>query len=293
MEQPEYKGPIVNNAVDTNRWDLVPPRDGDIIVAVGSKMGTTWTQMLCALLVHGPELPRPLAELSPWLDGGAWDYNEDAVEVFNAQAWRRVIKTHTPLHALKYREDAFYVTCGRDPRDAFLSGLDHNANSALPDGREPPPDRDRAFAFVLRATSQDGAPGLLDHIAGFWRHRTLPNLIFLHYADMSDDLEGEMARLAEFLGIARSPDEIRALGERARFGAMRAGADDVAPGSKVVGRWKSNADFFRKGRRGEWREVYSPETQALYVSTTRGRYDATMLDWLENGRAATGDPRDL
>jgi aryl sulfotransferase len=141
--------------------------------------------------------------------------------------------------------------------------------------------------------SQEGSPGLLDHVAGFWRYRTLPNLLFLHYNDMSDDLEGEMARLADFLGIARSPDEIRALSERARFDAMRSGADDLAPGSKVAGRWKSNADFFRKGRRGEWPEVYSPETQALYVTTMRGRYDHTMLDWLENGRAATGDPRDL
>lgn len=295
MRRPEYKGPIVNRAVDTNRWDLAPPRDGDIIVAVGSKMGTTWSQMLCALLVHGAELPRPLAEMSPWLDGGAWDYNEDAVGVFNAQTWRRVMKTHTPLDHLKYREDAFYVTCGRDPRDAFLSGLDHGANSALPDTRNPPSDPDRAFAYVLRRIENEGAAGqgLLDHMAGFWEHRRLPNLIFLHYNDMSDDLEGELARLAKFLGIARSPDEIRALAEHARFDAMRAHADDLAPGAKVVGRWKSNADFFRKGRRGEWREVLSPETQALYVATTRARYDHTMLDWLENGRAATGDPREL
>jgi hypothetical protein len=74
---------------------------------------------------------------------------------------------------------------------------------------------------------------------------------------------------------------------------MRAEADNLAPGSKVVGRWKSNADFFRKGRRGEWREVFSPETQALYLGATRGRYDQTMLDWLENGRSTTGGPRDL
>jgi hypothetical protein len=291
MEQPEYKGPIVNNAVDTNRWDLVPPRAGDVIVAVGSKMGTTWTQMLCALLVHGPRLPLPLAELSPWLDGGAWNHNEDSVEVFNAQPWRRVIKTHTPLHALKFREDSFYVTCGRDPRDVFLSALDHGENNALPGARPPPADRDRAFAFALRMEQQ--GEGMFGNVDSFWPYRALPNILFLHYNDLSDDLAGETARLANFLGIARSRDEIAALCECARFDTMRANADDVAPGSKVVGRWKSNAEFFRKGRRGEWREVLSPESQALYVATTRDRYDHTMLDWLENGRAASGDPRDL
>jgi len=293
MEQPEYRGPIVTGAVDTNRWDLMQSRPGDIIVATGSKMGTTWSQMLCALLVHGARLPRPLADLSPWLDGGAWDYNEDTVEMFNAQPWRRVIKTHTPLHGLKFRQDAFYVTCGRDPRDVFLSGFDHGENDALGSGQRAALDRDRLFSFALNFEQPRNVSGLFDHVAGFWRYRTLPNLIFLHYADMSDDLEGEMTRLAAFLGIERSPEQIRALSGPASFAAMRAEADDVAPGAKVVGRWKSNAEFFRKGRRGEWRDVFSPETQALYVSATRARYDHTMLDWLENGRAATGDPREL
>jgi len=134
---------------------------------------------------------------------------------------------------------------------------------------------------------------LFDYVAGFWRDGTLPNILFLHYNDMSDDLEGEAAHLANFLGIERSPDEIAALCERARFNTMRADADNLAPGSQVAGRWKSNANFFRKGRRGEWRDVYSPETQALYLSATRARYDHVMLDWLENGRSATGDPRGL
>jgi aryl sulfotransferase len=289
MERPEYKGPIVNDAVDTNRWDLVPPRAGDIVVATGSKMGTTWTQMLCALLVHGPELPQSLAVLSPWLDGGAWDYNENAIDVYNGQPWRRVIKTHTPLHALKYREDAFYVTCGRDPRDAFLSSLDHGDNSALPGGPETPPDRNLAFAAALDFEGRRSLSGLFDHVASFWKYRAMPNILFLHYNDLSDDLEGEATRLAKFLNIARSTQEISALVRAARFDAMRADADNLAPGSKVEGRWKSNADFFRKGRRGEWREVLTPENQALYTSVTRAHFDHTMLDWLENGRHAVDE----
>lgn len=291
MEKPEYKGPIVNGAADTNRWDLVTPRGGDIIVATGSKMGTTWSQMLCALLVHGPDLPEPLATLSPWVDGGAWDYPENTVDVVNAQTWRRVMKTHTPLHALKYREDAFYVTCGRDPRDVFLSSMDHGANSALPDGQRPMPDRNDAFAAALDFEAKRNIGGLIDHVVSFWRYRATPNIIFLHYNDMSDDLEGEAGRLAKFLGVECSPAEISVIAKAARFDAMRADADNAAPGSKVAGRWKSNADFFRKGRRGEWRDVYSPRTQALYVAATRARYDHAMLDWLEQGRAATGDPR--
>ena len=296
MEQPEYRGPIVEPGVDTNRWDLVPSRAGDIIVATASKMGTTWSQMLCALLVHGPDLPRPLAELSPWLDGGAWNNTEGAVEVFNAQTYRRVIKTHTAFHNLKYRPDTFYVTCGRDPRDVFLSSMDHSENSALPGGaplRDTPLDRTRLFASMLNFDKRRNFADVFDHVASYWRYRSLPNILFLHYSDMSDDLEGELVRLAAFLGIVRSHEEIAALATHARFDAMRAEADDLAPGGKGPGRWKRNADFFRKGRLGEWRDVFSPETQALYVARTRGNYDHAMLGWLENGRSRFGDPRDI
>ena len=175
----------------------------------------------------------------------------------------------------------------------FLSAVDQGYNETRPGAPQRTIDRDKLFAAALDFDSGRNISGLFNHVASYWRHRTLPNILFLHYNDMSDDLEGETARLANFLGIECSPDEIRALVDRASFDAMRAEADNLAPGSKVVGRWKSNADFFRKGRRGEWREVYSPETQALYVSATRGRYDQTMLDWLENGRSATGDPKDI
>lgn len=88
-------------------------------------------------------------------------------------------------------------------------------------------------------------------------------------------------------------DALCAAGSRTDLAAPAGRTVVLAPGSKVAGRWKRNADFFRKGRRGEWREVFSPETQALYVAETRNRYDHHLLYWLENGRAAAGDPRTL
>jgi len=45
---------------DSSRWDGFELRPGDIIVATPPKCGTTWTQMICALLIlQEPELPVP------------------------------------------------------------------------------------------------------------------------------------------------------------------------------------------------------------------------------------------
>ena len=52
---------------DSGRWSLFTPRPGDIVISTRSKSGTTWLQMICALLVfQTPDLPAPLARLSPW-----------------------------------------------------------------------------------------------------------------------------------------------------------------------------------------------------------------------------------
>jgi hypothetical protein len=39
------------------------------VISTRSKTGTTWVQMICALLIFQvPELPEPLDRYSPWLD---------------------------------------------------------------------------------------------------------------------------------------------------------------------------------------------------------------------------------
>ena len=54
---------------DSGRWSGFPFRDGDIVISTRSKSGTTWMQMICALLIFQTEdLPGTLPELSPWLD---------------------------------------------------------------------------------------------------------------------------------------------------------------------------------------------------------------------------------
>jgi hypothetical protein len=101
-----------------------------------------------------------------------------------------------------------------------------------------------------------------------------------------------MRRLSAFLGIAVNAAVWPDLVEAASFAAMRANADADAPGAHL-GEWRSNADFFRRGRMDEWRQALSPENQALYESLCSERLDPALKRWLEGGRAAAGDPKTL
>ena len=98
---------------DSARWVGFPFRRGDIVISTRSKSGTTWMQMICALLVfQTSDLPAPLADLSPWLD---W-LGEPRAEVYArlaAQEHRRFIKTHTPLDGIPLDSRATYIVVGR------------------------------------------------------------------------------------------------------------------------------------------------------------------------------------
>lgn len=312
MGRPETKYVYRNFIMDSSRWERFAPRDGDVLVCTAYKAGTTWTQMICALLIHqDPDLPKPLAELSPWLDMRLSSIDE-VTATYDAQQHRRFIKTHTPLDALPWHENITYLVCGRDPRDVFLSMQDHFANLNIPQavkllmeqGQEviPPPPQsedvnDRFRDWVTQGShewEQDGFPhwSVFRHAQSFWEHRDKPNIHFLHYADLSRDLEGEMRRVAGILGIEIEEARWPALVRAATFGEMKAHADRTAPNTDH-GIWNANSDFFRKARSGQWREMISTDNLALYDAAKSARYPAELVAWLEGGVKATGDPKGL
>ncbi len=287
---------------DSSRWRDFEPRDGDVIVATSYKSGTTWTQMICALLIHQTtDLPAVLPVLSPWLEMRTRPITE-VLAALEAQTHRRVIKTHTALDGLPWFENVTYLVCGRDPRDTFVSfhhhidNTDQNRAGALlraqgVDIFEQPPlptDIDDRLEHWLSEASfpweEDGAPywSAFHHAETFWAQRRRSNLHFLHFADLIADLPGQMHRLAGVLGVNVAADIWPDLTRAATFEGMRSHADRLAA-EVDQGLWLDNRRFFRHGEVGLWRALLSEDSQALYEAVTRSRYDHTMLDWLERG----------
>src|SRR5215207_4353348 len=97
---------------DSSRWDGFAFRAGDVVISTPPKCGTTWTQMLCALLIFdGPAFPAPLGDISPWLDMNIRPL-ADVTAALAAQTHRRVIKTHTPLDGIPLHADVTYLVVG-------------------------------------------------------------------------------------------------------------------------------------------------------------------------------------
>jgi aryl sulfotransferase len=102
------------------RWADFPFRPGDIVICTTPKSGTTWMQMICALLIfQTPELPAPLPDISPRLDFGFM--RDEMFARLAAQEHRRFIKTHVPLNDIPADPRVTYIVVGRHPLDTAVS----------------------------------------------------------------------------------------------------------------------------------------------------------------------------
>lgn len=279
---------------DSDRWSGFPFRDGDIVISTRSKSGTTWVQMICALLVFGtPDLPAPLVELSPWVDHMV----EPVGDVFarlEAQQHRRFVKTHTPLDGIPLDDRATYVVVARHPLDLAVSlyhqgaNLDRHRLAELTGGplraaSERPTAHDWLLAWTQHETTPveepDSLVGVLHHVRDAWSRRaTAPNVVLVHYADLLADLPGEMDRLAARLGIEVSAERLPELADAATFSRMRARATELTPNR--LGVLKDDAAFFRSGRSGGGRELLSAEELSSYEERVAGLAEPELVAWL-------------
>jgi hypothetical protein len=297
---------------DSGRWNGFAFRAGDIVISTPPKSGTTWTQMLCALLIFdGPAFPAPLEEVSPWLDMCIQPLAE-MTATLAAQTHRRFIKTHTPLDGLPLRADVTYLVVGRDPCDVAVSFEFHAANldferfMALraaavgnedlaelpprPVPSEDPVERFRTFVAEETHISPPSLASVLRHLDTGWQRRREPNVALFHYADLQADLAGELLRLARLLGIPCSPERARGLAAEASLGRMRERSADVAPNASQ-GTWHDVRAFIRSGRTGEWRARLSSADLAAYESRVTELVGPDLAAWAHGGRLASGvDP---
>ncbi len=280
---------------DSARWVGFPFRGGDIVISTRSKSGTTWMQMICALLVfQTPDLPAPLAQLSPWVD---WlvTPSADVYARLAAQEHRRFVKTHTPLDGIPIDPRATYIVVARHPLDSAVSLWHQGDNidrarvrelTGAPEPDRPPkprrPVREWLLSWIDRDVGHheemDSLPGVMWHLSDAWARRDEPNVVLVHYDDLVADLEGEMRRLASLLGVLVSRERWPDLVKAATFDEMRTNADQAIPNRSGV--LKDHAAFFRRGRSGAGRELLTDDELAHYRDRTAQLGPASLLTWL-------------
>jgi hypothetical protein len=211
-------------------------RDGDIVVSVPIKSGTTWTMNIVHQLREGGD--RDFEDVYvevPWLELVPAPDRQRAALVARFDAMphdrRRAFKTHCGPGTLPYQapgrgKDVRYVVVVRNPEEALASFHPFVASHSdawfalwgIPKEAIAPPDF--ATFFETFAKSQLGTE-IFEFIAAWWPLRREPNVLFVHFADLKRDHEGSVRRIAEFLGFDPSDAQWPAILEYTSFDWMK------------------------------------------------------------------------
>jgi aryl sulfotransferase len=293
-----------NHHLDSPRWERFETRDSDIVITTAYKSGTTWTQTIVAnLIFDGEEIPGSIMDISPWIDMRVRDFDE-IVATTNAQQHRRFLKTHLSLDGIPFKEDVKYIYVGRDLRDVFMSLWNHysghseTAYNALndPNGlvgdpfpRCPDDIRELWNNWIQRGWfpwEKEGYPYFSSshHAQTWWNYRHLPNILFIHYADLLAAPAIEIQRIADYLDITLAEGSLDRIVDAVSFKTMKANADAIVGEASVM--WEGGAKrFLNKGTNGRWHDVLTADDLLLYEKMKQEVLTPECAAWLEGGRS--------
>ncbi len=221
------------------------PTEEDVFVATQMKCGTTWMlQLVYEVLMRGEgDLSDSghghLSAVSPWIECFNGVDMPDA-PLIGAER-KRIIKTHLPASLCPYGEDARYIYVTRHPVSCFRSTAEFYESVAGP----MTPDTNTLLDWFCSDAMWWGS--WPDHVAGFWEwSQRRSNVLFVHFEEMKDDLPEVVRRVAAFLGVALSAEELERVVEKCGFQYMkeREGVFEMTPPTF----FSVGGTFFKSGK---------------------------------------------
>ncbi len=196
------------------------PTSEDIFVATQMRCGTTWMQQVVYQIVtrgtgeFTDSGVRHLNTLSPWIDATTTTTMDAAPLVGTPPA--RIVKTHLPAELCPYAAEARYIYVARHPVSCFASIMDFNRTMLGP--FLPPID---AMAEWFCSDRMYWLPWP-KHVEGWWRlSQEQPNVLFVHFEEMSRDFGAVLDRIAAFLDRSLTSEDRARIIERCTFKYMK------------------------------------------------------------------------
>ncbi len=166
-----------------------------------------------------------------------------------------MIKTHLDLAQVPFSAEGRYICVVRDPKDTCVSGYHFLRAEGM--GPMTPSVANFVEFFLSPNFPFHPWPEFLNE---YWQVRNRENVLFLTYEEMKKDLRGTVRRIAAFLNVALTEDEVDAVVRRSSFEHMKEIEHKFETGMMVP--WaKPHGAMIRRGQHKASGELLSPAQQ--------------------------------
>ncbi|XP_077369977.1 cytosolic sulfotransferase 3-like [Festucalex cinctus] len=245
-----------------DNWENVKnfkAKPDDIVIASYPKSGTTWVCYLLDRLYFGQTHPEketslPLYMRVPFLEQSIPGHPKGKDLADQLTITPRLIKTHLPVQLVpqKFWEQnckAIYVA--RNPKDVVVS---HFHFSRMSRTHPEPGDWDGFLQRFMQGKMAYGA--WHEHVVGWWeKKQTYPNLHYVFYEDLTENLGREMDKLCRFLGMSPSAEEKESIMTAVKFDNMKDNKVTNFTNAPLMNLKVS--PFMRKGKVGDWKNHFT------------------------------------
>ena len=290
--------------INTSIQQRIQWRDGDVVISVPPKSGTTWMMNIVHQLRSGgdADFADVYAEV-PWLEFvPAPDTDlDELVAGFDGMGTdrRRTFKTHSAPPEVPYLPpdqgpDVKYVVVVRNPDEAVASmrPFIQGHSDAWFDLWQVPkeaivgPD----FASFVSEVASPMVGMLFGFVAAWWPRRDEANVLFVHFSDLKREHEASVRRIADFLGFTVTDDGWPAILEYTSFGWMKAHEDKFELRSVSEVPILDPGAMIRNGRIGASAEDgVTPEISAAIAAAGREvLVDPDAFEWCYGGGPLPG-----
>lgn len=247
---------------------LIKWRDGDVVISVPPKSGTTWTMNIVhQLLTGGTSDFRDIYEEVPWAEllnypGETFEQVVGRIDAM-PQGTRRGFKSHSAPPAVPYFEPGSspkvkYVVVFRNPEEALVSFWPFMAKHSddwfalwgIPPQAVRRPDFPSFFSDIIEAQGTH-AHGFFGFLEAWWPLRHNDNVLFMHFSDMKRDHEGSIRKIAKFLDVQPTEEQWPKILEYTSFAWMKEHEDkfEAAHAAKIP--ILTRGAMIRKGEAGK------------------------------------------
>ena len=236
-------------------------------------VGTAWTKELVWLIQHDGDVAAA-SETPPYMRAkflelsGFLHPTKLSIDMVLEEPHPRVIHSHLPAKYFGEQLDANvkFVVVIRNPKDALVSFYHfYRSNELLGNFSG---SWDDFFEMIKVGHLLYG--DYFDWYMDWNKYRKNPNVMFVHFEDMKENLEASVRNLATFLEKALTDETINDVVKYCGFDSMQ---KDIAGNYSDIKFINAEiSPFIRKGSVGDWKNYFSQE-QSDFIDT---KYEATI-----------------